>query len=142
MEVTLEKVAQRLAKAASSATETASNEQSLRHELENALKDACSALGIPWTPYQLDRTLLRESDGAVRFADVIHGAVIIEYEPPKSFRAKEASAQLDHARRQAEEYAELTALEEDGHLRTTTSSFGTELPFPSVGRGTPFSGIA
>lgn len=101
----------RLVRAAAVATEAAPNEESLRHELENALETACRALGVPWTPYELDRTLFMDGKG-VRFADVIHGGVIIEYEPPKSFRAREAGAQLAHARSQAEEYGELTSTEE------------------------------
>ncbi len=55
--------------------------------------------------------MLRDT-GGVRFADVIHGAVIIEYEPPRCFGTRETGATLTHARDQAEEYAELTAREE------------------------------
>lgn len=108
--MTLDQVARKLQKSVAIATESARNEEQLRHELENALESACQALSIPWTPYQLDRTLL--GDNGVRFVDVIHGAVIIEYEPPKSFRSRESGSQLSHAREQAEEYAELTAQEE------------------------------
>lgn len=100
-----------LARAAAVVTEGARNEESLRHELENALENACQILGIPWTPYELDRTLFKD-EKARRFADVIHGGVIIEYEPPRSFGARESGAQLAHARFQAEEYGELTSIEE------------------------------
>jgi len=40
-------------------------------------------LNIPWTPFQMDRSL--KSGKNTKFVDVAHGAVIIEYEPPKSF---------------------------------------------------------
>jgi hypothetical protein len=103
-----------LVQSASRATQSAPNEEVLRHELENALKAACDAMGITWTLYQLDQTLL--GDSVVRFADVIHGSVIIEYEPPRSFREREASAQLIHAREQVEEYVQLTANEEGRDL--------------------------
>jgi hypothetical protein len=42
---------------------------------------------------------------------VAHGAVVIEYEPPKSFSGR-AGAKAIHARQQAEEYAELISAEE------------------------------
>ena len=110
----LDQVWAALVRTAARVTDAAPNEEVLRHELEIALNSACDKLQIPWTPYQLDRTLF--GDGLVRFADVIHGAVIIEYEPPKSFGAREASSKLAHAREQAEEYAELTCIEEGRDL--------------------------
>lgn len=85
------------------------NEASLRHELEGILERHCRALQIPWTPFQLDRTLT--GDSRVRFADVAHGAVIIEYEPPYSFGGHE-SAKLRFAQGQASEYAVLLQREE------------------------------
>lgn len=98
-----------LVAAVAAATSAASNEAQLRHEIENALEAACKVLGAPWTPFQLDRTLKRP--GVRRFVDVAHGAVVIEYEAPRSFRAQEG-AKLEHAREQAQEYARLLADEE------------------------------
>lgn len=97
-----------------SAAEASRNEAQLRHELENALKDACSARAIPWTPFQLERAL-KTSGKSTKFADVSHGAVIIEYEPPKSFGGR-AGSKAAHARRQAEEYAVLISAEEGRDL--------------------------
>lgn len=63
--------------------------------------------------YQLDRSLRRAGGaGGVRFVDVAHGAVVIEYEPPNCFNGGRALAVLQHARAQAEEYAELLSEEE------------------------------
>lgn len=105
--------ARRLFADAAAATAASANEENLRHEIENSLERQCTALGIPWTPYQLDRTLRDiEGDGTPRFVDVVHGALIIEYEPPKCFAAGRAAARVRHAKDQAVEYAERMAREE------------------------------
>ncbi len=93
-----------------SAAEISKNEAQLRHELEKALEQACSERSIPWTPFQLERALKTKGQ-STKFADVAHGAVVIEYEPPKSFSGR-ARAKVNHARGQAEEYAVLIAAEE------------------------------
>src|ERR1700675_2171564 len=102
--------AQRLARSIADATANSPNEDTLRHEIENALERECQQLQILWTPYQLERTL-RNQEGRVGFADVVHGAVIIEYEPPSSFRGRSGS-ELDHAKEQAEDYAGRMAWQE------------------------------
>lgn len=99
-----------LVSAVVSAAEISRNEAQLRHELENALEQACAQLSIPWTPFQLERAL-KVRGKPTKFADVAHGAVVIEYEPPKSFSGR-AGAKAIHARQQAEEYAELISAEE------------------------------
>lgn len=101
--------AHKLVAAVSEAASAAANETQLRHEIEKALEAACGELHIAWTPFQLDRTL--GTRGTRRFVDVAHGAVVIEYEPPRSFRHREG-VKLHHARAQAEEYATLLADEE------------------------------
>ena len=98
-----------------SAAESSKNEAQLRHELENALEQACAELSIPWTPFQLERAL-KAKGKPTKFADVAHGAVVIEYEPPKSFSGR-AGAKAAHARQQAEEYAELISAEEGRALQ-------------------------
>jgi hypothetical protein len=103
--------ARRLLSDVGQATEASANEENLRHEIEKSLQQQCLALGIPWTPYQLERAL-RGATGAPRFADVIHGAIIIEYEPPKCFVAGRATARVEHAKNQAIDYAERVATEE------------------------------
>jgi len=108
------KIASQLASLATSAAEAAHNEAQLRHELESALKNACESRKIPWTPFQLERSL-KETGKPTKFADVAHGAVIIEYEPPKSFSGR-VNSKAKHARSQAEEYAVLIACEEGRQL--------------------------
>jgi hypothetical protein len=104
-----------LVSAVLSAAEISKNEAQLRHELENALEQACSELSIPWTPFQLERAL-KAKGKPTKFADVAHGAVVIEYEPPKSFSGR-AGSKANHARQQAEEYAELISAEEGRALQ-------------------------
>jgi hypothetical protein len=104
-----------LVSAVLSAAEISKNEAQLRHELENALEQACSELSIPWTPFQLERAL-KAKGKPTKFADVAHGAVVIEYEPPRSFSGR-AGSKANHARQQAEEYAELIAAEEGRALQ-------------------------
>ena len=104
-----------LVSAVLSAAEISKNEAQLRHELENALEQACSELSIPWTPFQLERAL-KAKGKPTKFADVAHGAVVIEYEPPKSFSGR-AGSKANHARLQAEEYAELISAEEGRALQ-------------------------
>ncbi len=98
-----------------SAAEISKNEAQLRHELEKALEKACTDLSIPWTPFQLERAL-KTKGKPTKFADVAHGAVVIEYEPPKSFNGR-AGSKVNHARLQAEEYAELISVEEGRSLQ-------------------------
>jgi hypothetical protein len=99
-----------LARDAGTITAAAANEATLRHQLQKRLQNACEDLGIPWTPFQLDLTL-RQSGGLTRFADVAHGAVVIEYEPPSSFAGTEGAV-FRHAQDQVEEYGELLSQEE------------------------------
>ncbi len=91
------------------ATFGSSNEATLRHQVEGILERHCRTLGIAWTPFQLERAL---ADGdRVRFADVAHGAVIIEYEFPGNFGGREG-AKLAEAQGQAGDYARLMHQEE------------------------------
>ena len=62
-------------------------------------------------PYQLERPLLGQAEHH-SFADVVHGAVIIEYERPHAFNGGRANAVLSHAKDQAEGYASRMAYEE------------------------------
>lgn len=103
-------IASSLVSAVLSAAEISKNEAQLRHELENALERACIDLSIPWTPFQLERAL-KVKGKPTKFADVAHGAVVIEYEPPKSFSGR-AGSKTNYARLQAEEYAALISAEE------------------------------
>ena len=93
------------------ATLASANEQNLRYAIEASLERQCATLGIPWTPYQLDRAL-RNEDGGIGFVDVVHGALIIEYEPPRCFNEGRAAARVNHAKDQAIDYAKRLAREE------------------------------
>ncbi len=97
-----------------SAAQAARNEAQLRHAVEGALERACEQRAIPWTPFQLERAL-KERGKSTKFVDVAHGAVIIEYEPPRSFAGR-LNAKAKHARDQAEEYALLISVEEGRRL--------------------------
>ncbi|WP_456282167.1 SAM-dependent methyltransferase [Cupriavidus sp. JZ107] len=137
-----------LVKAVVSAAELCKNEAQLRHELEKALERACSELSIPWTPFQLERAL-KAKGRPTKFADVAHGAVIIEYEPPKSFSGR-AGSKANHARLQAAEYAALISAEEGralqgyvlvawdgahitfGRFEGTTASWEDVVPFDKI----------
>jgi N-6 DNA Methylase len=106
---------QELLSAVVTATQAAKNEAQLRHEIEKALERTCLSNSIPWTPFQLERAL-RSQSKSTKFADVAHGAVVIEYEPPNSF-ASQVNAKALHAREQVEEYAQLISLEEGRNLQ-------------------------
>lgn len=108
---TMETVSARFVAEVTSSTQHSPNEKSLEHEIEKYLEAACLDLGIGWTPYQLNRTLMQPATATRRYADAVHGAVVIEYEAPRSFRGK-TGAPLRHAQAQAEEYANLLANEE------------------------------
>ena len=103
--------AQRLTSTALSAAYASGNEANLRHELELSLRSECLTLGIPYIPYQLEYAL-RGGRKHTAFADVVHGGVIIEYEPPKSFSAGRAKANIQHAKEQVEDYAARMAQDE------------------------------
>jgi len=92
-------------------TAGSANEQNLRYGIEGALERKCSVLAIPWTPYQLDRAV-RDEEGGIGFVDVVHGAIIIEYEPPHCFNEGRSAARVQHAKDQAVDYAVCMAREE------------------------------
>jgi hypothetical protein len=106
----LETVAQHLLKQALRATTSAPNEASLRHELEKALETCCEQLGVAWTPFRLDLALTGVESKQARYADVAHGAVVIEYERPNSLA--KGRRQLLHAQKQTDDYARLLAAHE------------------------------
>lgn len=106
----LHRAAQRLIADVIAAARSTQNEASLRHAIETSLERECTLLGIAWAPNQLERAL-RNDAGSIGFADAVHGAVIIEYEPPQSFGGQ-AAAKLDHAKNQAENYATRMSREE------------------------------
>ncbi len=90
-------------------TRNAQNETQLRHELESYLESVCLGCNAPWVPYTLEKYV--KSKGKRRYIDAIHGAVIIEYEYPNSFKGRVGS-NLKHARQQAVEYAQLLSIHE------------------------------
>lgn len=106
----LDNIARQLLAAATSATAGAPNEASLVYELEKALEKACRELHVPWSPFRLGLTLPTSDPRRKRFADVAHGALVIEYEPPRSLSGSNSA--VAHAKSQAEDYARLLSAEE------------------------------
>ena len=100
-----------IAAAVATATAAANHEASLRAVIEGKLGEAARTLGVPWSDHTLDLTLSM-ANGSKRFVDSVHGAVVTEYEPPRSFRGGSARKVLEHAQAQAEENAGLISLEE------------------------------
>ncbi len=94
----------------------ASNEEQFKVEAERVLREICLERGIHWNPYTLERSF---SSGSRRL-DVVHGATLIEYEPPRSFCGNE-NHQLRHAQNQAEEYTRLLTSEEGRDLYEYTA---------------------
>ena len=105
-------LATRLTSDVSAITAASPNEASLRASIEGRLGFAAAELNVPWSEATLDRTLVGSTAGTPRFVDSAHGAVVIEYEPPRSFVSGKAKAKIAHAQAQAAEYAALLALEE------------------------------
>jgi len=113
----LEEHANELSQEVARATSGAKNEANLRHEIEKALESHCKTLNIPWVYFTFETALKSKKSRTTKFADAIHGAVVIEYEPPKCFKGKQGSA-LKHAQGQAEEYALLIHYEEGRDLES------------------------
>lgn len=107
----IQKRARALAADILSLADSAQNEEQLRHSVENVLEEACEGLAITWTSFQLERRLAGHSKNRIRFVDAVHGAVVIEYEAPRSFAGREGR-RLAHARQQVEEYTSLLQEEE------------------------------
>lgn len=103
--------ARRLAAGAIAAAQAAHNEANLRHEIELLIRQECQTLGIPYAPYGFERAL-RGNQRHVAFADVVHGGLIIEYEPPQSFGGGRLRANIQHAKDQAQDYAARMAHDE------------------------------
>jgi len=132
-----EDTARKLLSAAVAATAGSPNESSLRHELENALEKACGEMGVAWSPFRLGLTLQTSDPRRKRFADVAHGAIIIEYESPQSLLGSEKA--IAHAKEQAEEYAGLLSGEE-GRLVSDYQLViwdGSHIAFGEVQNGGP-----
>lgn len=92
------------------ASNTTASEAPLQMALESALEIACKEAGAPWLPYNIE-VALKNARGKTQFADAIHGAVVIEYEAPKSFKGQ-ANARYKEACRQAEDYSQLLSRKE------------------------------
>ena len=130
--------ARRLASGTLAAADGAGNEANLRHEVELLLRQACQALGIPYVPYQFERAL-RGDHRHVAFADVVHGGIIIEYEPPKSFSGGRSQAGLQHAKNQAADYAARMACDEGRSIEEYVLIVwdGTHIAFGTTDGATP-----
>ena len=100
-----------LASSVAMATASASNEIQLQHAIESHLGTTSKELGIVWVPFSINISLRGQNGRRPRFADAVHGSVIIEYKSPGSFHGTEGKV-LEKARDQAEDYAKLLKAEE------------------------------
>lgn len=98
MTTSLEDHSRGLVAAVSAITAASPDSESLRYAIEQALERICRALGIAWTACQLDRA----TGARGRFAEVVHGAVVIEYEQPSGFAGGHATSTIRHAKERAE----------------------------------------
>lgn len=89
------------------AANASNNEEQFKINAERVIEELCTKLNIFWNPYTYEHRLTLNNHRI----DAVHGSTIIEYEPPRSFNNSE-NAQLRHARKQAEEYANLLSQEE------------------------------
>lgn len=112
MDDQLRTLARQLAVDVATATASARKEASLRAVIERHLGDAARLLGIPWSDHSLDTTVIGIEPSIRRYVDAAHGALVLEYEPPRSFREGRAMRVVNHAREQARENASLLANEE------------------------------
>lgn len=108
----IQTVAQEFSIRCAEITAASPNESSLRHEIETELEKKCAELSIPWTPYTLDLSLKGNQKKTTTFADAVHGAIVIEYEPPQCFKGAQGQ-KLRHAQDQAEGYT-LKLSEQEG----------------------------
>ena len=99
-------------------TESSQNEYQLQHKIEQSFKELSKNLQSSWKPCPIQRRV-PDKKGGYKWVDSAHGAVIIEYEPPKCFNKKN-NAKCKHAKRQAEEYAELLHRDEGRELTDYT----------------------
>ena len=132
------KHAKELSKEVALAAAGAKNEANLRHEIEKSLESHCKSLDLPWVPFTFETALKTKKNKNTKFADVIHGAVVIEYEPPNCFNGKEG-AKLRHAKDQAEEYAFLIHQEEGRELSEyiMVAWDGSHISFGKYDQGVP-----
>ena len=110
-------IAHVLAQQAGVDTASTDNEAQLHAALESRLADSCTQLGIPWVPYSINIALPGQTGAFTKFADAIHGAVVIEYKRPRSFNGRNNAADLRKAREQAEGYVIRLQREEGRALR-------------------------
>ena len=94
-----------------SAANDTRDEANLRYAIEKAIEQACSTLRIPLQQHRFEIQLKTELN-ITNFADSIHGALIIEYEPPRSFSKGRSLSVITHAKQQAENYAQLMTAKE------------------------------
>lgn len=90
---------------------SAQNEFALHQAIEGYLGRACGSLQIPWVSFSVNVALSSGKSARPRFADSVHGAVVIEYKAPSSFGGRVGRV-LDGAREQLEEYVEILTVQE------------------------------
>lgn len=114
----MKKHAIQLVKEVITSTESSQNEYQLQQAIEQSFRDLSQYLQGSWKPCPIQRRVVN-AKGQYKWVDSAHGAVIIEYEPPKSFKGKN-NAKCKHAKKQAEEYADLLHRDEGRELSDYT----------------------
>lgn len=101
-----------LSQQVSAAVAASANELQLQTAVEHLLFNVCCTLKISWVQYSINVPLAGSASMNRRFADSVHGAVIIEYKKPESFKGRNNSATLSQAKQQCHDYAIRLQLEE------------------------------
>ncbi len=114
----MEKHIEQLVEETAEATNGSQNEAQLQLKIEQSLKSLSQNLNSAWKPCPIQRRV-EKSPGRYQWVDSAHGAVVIEYEPPKSFKNKN-NAKCKHAKTQAEDYALLLHRDEGRELTDYT----------------------
>ena len=92
-------------------TNAAQSEFALHQAIEGYLAQACSSLQIPWVSFSVNVALAPRKSARPKFADSVHGGVVIEYKAPGLFGGQNGSF-LEGAREQLKGYAEILTVQE------------------------------
>ncbi len=111
MSVEFENCAETLMQGVANSAHAAQSEFALQHLIEGCLGSACGVLGVPWIGYSVNVAIASGSNRQPKFADSVHGGVVIEYKAPGAFGGRDNRV-LKGAREQLQGYAELLAVQE------------------------------
>lgn len=101
----------RLTSTTLAAADASGNEEHLERETELSLRSEYHIIGFLHLPYQFEYAR-RDDNKRMAVADGVHGEVVEEYEPPKSFSAGNAQSNVEYAKGQSANYTKLMARDE------------------------------